>query len=178
MNNVIHALHKQERQCEKTQTHFEFFSYPKNLFFNLIQKNPGIRFNEIMRLTGLKNGVVSYHLLSLERQGKICSVRTPRVTRFYTLEISEDSQKIIMRLRQKTPYKIITSLLDESLSFKELVQKVGKSPSNTSHYLTKLIEDQIVIDVLKNRKRLYQISKEIHSKIFHIISEINVMCPK
>ncbi len=169
MNNVIHALHKQKTSCEKTQTQ-NFFSHPKNLFFNLIQKNPGIRFNEIMRLTGLKNGVVSYHLLSLERQGKIRSVRTPRVTRFYSLEISEDSQKIIMRLRQKTPYKIITSLLDESLSFKELVQKVGKSPSNTSYYLTKLIEDKLVEDFLIHKIHHYKINSEKLDEICNLIS--------
>lgn len=34
----------------------------KNQILDLIVENPGINFRDIMRLTGLKNGVISYHI--------------------------------------------------------------------------------------------------------------------
>ena len=170
MSNDVYALHIPKNSYEENLVSFKSFSQTKNLFYNLIQKNPRIRFNEIVRHTGLKNGVVSYHLLQLERQGNIRAIRTPRVTRFYTLDISKNSQKIIARLRQKTPNKIISVLLKKSFSFKELVQLVGKSPSNTSYYLTKLIEDEIIDDFFIRKVRHYKINSEKFDKICDLIS--------
>ena len=42
----------------------------------LIGKNPGIQFRDLMRLTNLKNGVLSHHLRILE---KIKSVKVERL---------------------------------------------------------------------------------------------------
>ncbi|MDH3313955.1 MAG: ArsR family transcriptional regulator [Nitrosopumilus sp.] len=42
----------------------------------LIEKNPGIQFRDLMRLTNLKNGVLSHHLRILE---KIKSVKVERL---------------------------------------------------------------------------------------------------
>jgi predicted transcriptional regulator len=36
----------------------------------IIEENPGIQFREIMRSSGLKNGVLSHYLGKLEKSGK------------------------------------------------------------------------------------------------------------
>ena len=50
---------------------------------DLIEQNPGIQFREIMRSSGLKNGVLSHYLGKLEKNGIIKAERGPRQTRFY-----------------------------------------------------------------------------------------------
>ena len=51
----------------------------------IIEKNPGIQFREIMRSSGLKNGVLSHYLDKLERNGIIKAYRGPRQVRFLSL---------------------------------------------------------------------------------------------
>ena len=145
----------------------------ESFFLNIIKTNPGIRYNEILRLSGLKNGVVTHYLNKLELGNKIQSIRTPRVTVFYPLEINEKHQKIITRLRQTTPQKILLNLLSEELSFKSLVQKVQKSPSTTSVYLKKLNHDKIVSFSLKNRVKIYKINPKIFEEIKFFQEKIN-----
>ncbi len=146
----------------------ENFVSRESLFFSLIKNNPGIRFNEMMKLSGLKNGVVSHYIHQLEHKGIIYSIRTPRITRFYSQNISEHSQIIFKWLRQSTPHKIILALLDDALYFKELVKKVGKSPSNTSYFTTKLIKDEIVLCSLKDKKKIYFVNPDKRNKL-HLI---------
>ena len=37
---------------------------------NMLMKSPGIRYRELLRMTGLTNGVLSYHLNFLDNTGK------------------------------------------------------------------------------------------------------------
>ena len=135
------------------------------VLLDIIEKNPGIQFREIMRLSGLKNGVLSYYLSKKEKNGSIQLIRTARVTIIYPIEIPEKHKKIITRLRQSTPQKIILNLLNQELSFRSLVQKVQKSPSTTSFYLKKLKDDQIVLCSFRNRVKICKINPEIFKEI-------------
>ncbi|ABK78398.1 uncharacterized protein conserved in archaea [Cenarchaeum symbiosum A] len=127
----------------------------------VITKNPGIKFREIMRATGLKNGVLSHHLGKMERSGTVQAVREPRQTRFYPLEISESESKIIKSLRRGTPRKILRSLMlnKEGLEFGEIVNESSKSPSTVSLYLSRMVDDGVVQVALENRKKRYFISE-------------------
>ena len=69
----------------------------------IIEKNPGIQFREIMRSSGLKNGVLSHYLDKLERSGVIKADRGPRQVRFYPPQITEDESIVIKSLRKQTP---------------------------------------------------------------------------
>ena len=53
------------------------------IVLDVIEKNPGIRFNEIMRITDIRNGTLSHYVKRLENSGNIKLERTPRVTRAY-----------------------------------------------------------------------------------------------
>ena len=131
--------------------------------FDIIEKNPGIQFRELMRFTGLKNGVLSYHLGKLERAGSVQVHRRSRETRFFPLEITEYESKVIKALRRETPRSIIQALIlsDNKLTFSQIVNQVSKSPSTVSFYLSQLNEDKIVEQVLSDRKRKFQIKDKI-----------------
>ena len=123
-----------------------------------IEKNPGIKFREIMRNTGMKNGVLSHYLSKLERDGTIQVQRGIRQTRFYPLHFTEQESKIVKALRRQTPRDIILSLiLHGDLEFSQIVQHVSKSQSTVSLYLAELVNDRIVQIELSEKKRTYHI---------------------
>lgn len=121
---------------------------------SIIEKNPGIKFREIMRETGLKNGVLSYHTRKMEETGSVKIERKSGETRFYPLFVTEEESILITSLRRDTQRYILLSLLEgKPLSFNEIVRKVKKAPSTVSTFLTKLVDDQIVeIKTIELRK--------------------------
>ena len=123
---------------------------------SIIEKNPGIKFREIMRETGLKNGVMSYHVKKIEESGSVKIERKSGETRFYPLFVTESESIIIKALRQDTPRYILLSLLDNSeLAFNVIVQKVHRSPSTVSTFLTRLVDNEIIEIRISNLKKVY-----------------------
>jgi predicted transcriptional regulator len=131
----------------------------KSELVEIIKKNPGVKFREIMRFSGMKNGVLSHHLTKLEQDGIVQVKREPRQTRFFPLHISDNESKIIKALRRQTPKDIIEALiLNEKLAFKAIVKEANKSPSTVSLYLSQLVKDGIVIIQTINRKKMYMLA--------------------
>ena len=126
-----------------------------------IEKNPGIQFSEIMRETGMKNGVLSHYTRKLEEGGTVQVERTPRVTRFYPLGINKEEALLIRNLRQETPKNILTILMNhDSLTFNEVAEKVKRSPATVSVNLTQLIQDEIIESKFVNTKRIFRIKNK------------------
>ena len=124
----------------------------------IIEKNPGIQFREIMRNSGLKNGVLSHYLGKLEKNGIIKVERGPRQTRFYPPRITEDQSVAIKALRRQTPRDLLLALvMNDGLEFSELVKEVKKSPSTVSLYLSQIVQDGLVEIRLENLKKRYYI---------------------
>jgi len=125
----------------------------------IIEKNPGIQFREIMRTSGLKNGVLSHYLGKLEKIGVIKVMRGPRQTRFYPPKISESESIVIKALRKQTPRDLLLALVKkDGLEFGELVKEVGKSPSTVSLYLSQIVGDRLVEIRLENLKKRYYLN--------------------
>ena len=133
----------------------------------LIGKNPGIQFRDLMRLTNLKNGVLSHHLRRLEKIESVKVERLPRQTRFYPKDFSDEESIVVKALRKKTPRDIIYALMlnggngKKGLDFSQIVSDVYKSPSTVSLYLSQLIKDNIVTITLDfGRKKKYHLSNK------------------
>ena len=133
----------------------------------IIEKNPGIQFREIMRTSGLKNGVLSHYLGKLERNGIIKVIRGPRQVRFFPPQITDDESIVIKALRKQTPRDLLLALITEDgLEFSELVKEVKKSPSTVSLYLSQLVEDELVeIKVVNLKKRYHIKARELIDKL-------------
>ena len=133
----------------------------------LIDDNPGIRFREIMRSSGLKNGVLSYYLKKLESTGVIKVVRGPRQVRFYSPDITEEESIVITALRKETPRALLLALIKEDgLEFSQLVKEVKKSPSTVSLYLSQIVADGLVETKFVDLKKRYHIKvREIMDKL-------------
>jgi len=133
----------------------------------LIDDNPGIRFREIMRSSGLKNGVLSYYLKKLEVTGVVKVVRGPRQVRFYSPDITEEESTVITALRKETPRALLLALIKEDgLEFSQLVKEVKKSPSTVSLYLSQIVADGLVETKFVDLKKRYHIKvREIMDKL-------------
>ena len=128
------------------------------LIFKTIEKNPGIGFCDLMRLLNLKNGVLSHHLSKLEKQAVLRIERAPRVSRFYSLDITESEIPIAKRLRQETTRRILQLLLEnEKINFSTIFKIIKKSPGTTSFYATQLVQDGIIKDKFEHGKRFFSI---------------------
>ena len=133
----------------------------------IIEQNPGIQFREIMRSSGLKNGVLSHYLGKLEKNGIVKVIRGPRQARFYPPRITEDESIAIKALRKQTPRDLLLALVkDEGLEFSQLVSEVKKSPSTVSLYLSQLVEDGLVeIKLVQLKKRYYIKARDVIDKL-------------
>ena len=123
----------------------------------LIDGNPGIQFREIMRSSGLKNGVLSHYLKKLESNGVVKVVRGPRQVRYFSPNITEEESIVIKALRKETPRDLLLALIkDDGLEFSQLVKEVKKSPSTVSLYLSQIVADGLVeIKVVELKKRYH-----------------------
>jgi predicted transcriptional regulator len=133
----------------------------------IIEDNPGIQFREIMRSSGLKNGVLSHYLGKLEKNGIIKVIRGPRQVRFYPPKITEDESIVIKALRKQTPRDLLLALIEnDGLEFSQLVKAVKKSPSTVSLYLSQIVDDGLV------EIRLVELKKRYHIKARDLIDKL------
>ncbi|MGH1521813.1 MAG: winged helix-turn-helix transcriptional regulator [Nitrosopumilus sp.] len=133
----------------------------------IIEENPGIQFREIMRTSGLKNGVLSHYLGKLEKNGIIKVIRGPRQSRFYPPRITEEESVAIKALRKQTPRDLLLALIKEDgLEFNQLVREVKKSPSTVSLYLSQIVADGLV------EIRLVMLKKRYHIKARDVIDKL------
>jgi predicted transcriptional regulator len=117
----------------------------KSLLVNEIGQTPGIRYRELLRLTGLVNGVLTYHLAALEKANVIRVDRGPRITRYYPVNVSEKETAILKILRHEPVRQIVRFILENDMStFNEIVNYTGKAPSTISCHLKRLKEAGII----------------------------------
>ena len=117
----------------------------QNKLLKCINENPGIRYRELLRLTCLSNGVLTYHLKILEEMRRINTIRQKKATRYYSIAIPTEELHIIAHLRIRIERAIIIFILEHDLcTFDEIVDYSKKAPSTISWYLRRLCEDSII----------------------------------
>ena len=111
----------------------------------VIKKNPGIRFNEIMRITDMKNGTLSHYVKKLEDENHIELERSPRVTRLYPAGIPREEAEICKYLNMPTQKKILLFMLEKKIVTSIQVRDhIKKSPSVVSVNLNELFKAKII----------------------------------
>ena len=146
----------------------------------IIEKNPGIRFNEIMRMSNIRNGTLSHYVKKLEEEKTIELERTPRVTRLYPAGIPEKEAKICKYLTMDSQKKMILFLLEKrSATSQEIRECIEKSPSVVSVNLNELFRERIVekkYDIpwnkysLKNPEKVKEIILEYYPESMNKLS--------
>jgi predicted transcriptional regulator len=129
----------------------------RNALLKCINAMPGIRYRELMRLVGVSNGVLTYHLAMLERTDSIKVDRKSRMTRYYAVDIPVEESFIIGYLKNSTARRITIFILEHDLcSFSEIVEYTKKAPSTISWHLKRL-RDADMISVYNGEYQLYRV---------------------
>jgi predicted transcriptional regulator len=135
----------------------------QNKLINFINSQPGIRYRELLRLSGLSNGVLTYHITNLEKSRWIIADRNinNKITRYYPNNIPIEEADIIGHIRNNAARQIILFILDhDSCTFNEIIEYTKKAPSTISWHLKRL-KDSGIISVLCNNtsrcQRLYKV---------------------
>ena len=117
----------------------------KDVVLQTIKDNPGIRFNEIMRITDLKNGTLSHYVKKLVDEKIIKLERTPRVTRLYPIGILKEEAIICKYLSMPTHAKMIRFILEKKITTAmDIREFIKKSPSVISVNLNELFRAKII----------------------------------
>ncbi len=126
--------------------HTELFSDSKSVILKQIERNPGIRYRELLRLTSLTNGGLQYHLKILERSHKVKVDRHDgRRTRYYPLHIPTSESHILGCVRNNVARQIVFFILEHHLcTFGEVVEHTKKAQSTVSWHLKRLSEAGII----------------------------------
>ena len=113
---------------------------------NTVTKYPGLRFHQIKTQTKIANGTVQHHLDQLVKSDAIQVNYQKQIPRYYSYDIEDTNQVILLRLRQNTTSKIIKSILkNECQTFSQMVKFTKKSPGTVSVYKNMLLKDGIII---------------------------------
>lgn len=132
-----------------------------SLLTEIIYKNPGLHFCEMIRVSGMKNGVLTHYLNKLESTGIINIKREKKKTRFFSPKIGNDEIEIIKFLRKETSRKIILSIINGGMEFSEITKKVSKSAPTISQNLSELLKNNLVITKLENSQKKYYVKNNI-----------------
>ena len=123
-----------------------------------IEENPGIRYRELLRMTGLANGVLTYHLASLEKSDAVKVSREAKMTRYYPLSVSDKESSVLKYVRHEPVREIMLFVLEHNMcTFGEIVEHTKKAPSTVSSHLKRLKEAGIV-SVRYGEYQLYSIA--------------------
>ena len=139
----------------------------KAILLEHIERNPGIRYRELLRLTGLVNGVLTYHVAALEKSGTIRVDRQSRMTRYYPVSVPESESNVLKYVRHEPARQIVLFILDHDLcTFNEIVDHLGKAPSTASSHLKRLKDAGIVSVRYGEHYQLYRLAdKELVAEV-------------
>ena len=111
-----------------------------------VKKYPGLRFHQIKSQTRIANGTVQHHLDQLVKSEVIKVNYQKQIPRYYSYDMDNSNQVILLRLRQNTTSKIIKAILkSECQTFSQMVKFSKKSPGTVSVYKNMLLKDKIII---------------------------------
>ena len=82
----------------------------REIVIDLIKKTPGVSYNEIVRETGLSNGVISHYLIKLMESGEVEKEGIKR-GKYFLKNIPKKDRKMITLLRNNTNNDIFKLLI-------------------------------------------------------------------
>ncbi|MCX6665603.1 MAG: ArsR family transcriptional regulator [Euryarchaeota archaeon] len=130
--------------------------------YNLVEKNQGLHASKIAEILSLSGQLADYHLMYMERNGIIVSIKEEGYRRYYTQGMMgiRDRKRIAI-LRRETPLKIVLFLLDHPNSFfKEILEHVTIVKSTLSYHLEKLVLCGVISVVPAGNEKRYTVVNE------------------
>jgi predicted transcriptional regulator len=112
----------------------------------IISRDPGVRYKQLQRITGLPNGSLSYILRKLESSKLIIVNRASKSTAYYPKGIRAAELHLIENIQNNVDRKIAQYLLDRGRSnFYDIVNHSERSPSTVWWHLNRLKNRKLIV---------------------------------
>ena len=140
-----------------------------------INRHPGIRYRQLLRLSGLANGVLSFQLKKLKKSRLVKAKKLGYNTiRYYPIAVKATETDILDHLQHSTRRKITFFLLEHgNCRLREIVHCIDRAPSTTWFQLRRL-ECAGIICVVKLGKNNQYYRLKNRSRIIKIISKYKI----
>jgi predicted transcriptional regulator len=135
----------------------------RNFAYQLIQDNPGIYFNSLVRKSKLPQGTLRYHLIILRTMGKITIMDPNGNARYFenSWEFSEMEKIVLKYIQNDTDNRILSSLLkNPDANRNHLIDKIGISGPLVSWYIRRLRNDGIITTQKTGKYVHYEITPD------------------
>lgn len=132
-------------------------SIPKQEILDFIMDNPSSHLRKIKKSLDYSMGTIQYYLDTLEREGKIKSIKT----RFYKnyFHINESDEEVLSVLNLESPRNIIIYLIqNEPSTHQDIAKGIGLSSSTVSWHMKRLIELKIVKTEYSGKFTIYSLN--------------------
>ena len=139
-----------------------------------IKQHPGIRYRQLLRLSGLANGVLSFHLKRLREFKRVKAKKLGyNITRYYPVAVKTTETDILDHLLDSNR-RIIFLLLEHSeCRLQEIVDYVNKARSTTWIHL-RILERAGIISVLRVNKKNQFYRLKNKSRIIRTVSKYKI----
>ncbi len=132
------------RKIEKNSV---LYNENRQKIYQTVTANPGVKFNELERLTGIKEGTLKYHLLILGIKRWIICFGSGRSVRYFENNgrYNELEKKVFFHLQNPTTRRILKILASSpEVSRKEIAEILGIAGPSISWHTKRLSGDGII----------------------------------
>jgi predicted transcriptional regulator len=131
---------------------------------DLITVNPGINLTSIRRELQLSQGAVSYHIMKLEKSGKILSEKGSKERRYYPSSMGYSKAMALAHkdevdsiLANETSRTIAELLKKKTMSQNEIVQALDVSPSTVHWHMERMKKAEMIRKEQRGRSVYYEL---------------------
>ncbi|MGA1848547.1 MAG: winged helix-turn-helix transcriptional regulator [Thermoplasmatota archaeon] len=133
---------------------------------DLITVNPGINLTSIRKELQLSQGAVSYHIMKLEKMGKIFSEKGSKERRYYPSSMGYQAamrqahmDEIESILSNETSRSIVDLLRDGPCSQNDLVSQLDISPSTVHWHMERMKRVGLISKESRGRSVFYELNE-------------------
>jgi len=123
------------------------YNEARNQIYSCIRDNPGIHYNALVRMSGIRRGTLRYHLIMLKMGGKITILESSGNPRYFenSGKYSGSEKTVLKYLRNETDARILRLLMENSeVTRKEIGKDLGLSVSTVSWRMKRLGDEKLI----------------------------------
>jgi predicted transcriptional regulator len=121
-----------------------------------IQENPGCHLRKIKRELDMSMGTIQYHLILLEKQGKVSSERQNLHKYYFPIGLFEQNEKDILKiLNQETAREILLVILEQRPTQTDISNIIKISSASVNWHIKRLVELGLILEQKDGKFKRY-----------------------
>lgn len=128
----------------------------------ILEREPGLCFQEIQERMGLAPGTTKWHLKKLEDSDFLTSTRDGRHTRYVPTGMDPNTLDAVLAVRDPSRLALVRMVQrNPGITQGDLATAAGLAQSTASHHLERLIEDGLIEKRRDGRSNRYYVRDEM-----------------